>query len=156
MKHWILSLMLLAPLAQAGNGPVINAPLAADGNQALCLAASSDGALEIMLEGSELVERPVPVAGAELLMTDCGGQTLLQVLVDTQQAENLEYAVIDLGVDVNAPLVREEGGMLSLAQYLIQQAVEGRDEAVRGFALEYVQNFRDGEFNPNLYLLSMN
>lgn len=156
MKHWFLTLLLAAPLAQAANAPIINTSDADDSNQALCLAASQDGALETALETSDLALRAVPVAGAEVLMLDCGGQTLLQVMVDTLQAENLEYAVIDLGVDVNAPLVSEEGGMLSLAQFLIQQAVEGHDDAVRGFALEYVQNFRDGEFNPNLYLISMN
>lgn len=122
----------------------------------LCMASSQEGALAELVENQLVPEEGIPLSGAEVLMQDCGGQSLLEALVETQQAENLEYAVIDMGVDVNAPLVREERGLLTLTQFLMQKAAVGRTAEVRAFALEYMQNFRDADFNPNLHRLSMN
>ena len=145
----IAALLSVTGLAQAARDA---APTPLD---ELCLAGSQEGELAEVLEQQLLSEEGVRLSGAEVLMRDCGGQSLLEVLVETQQAENLEYAVIDMGVDVNAPLVREERGLLTLTQFLMQQAAIGRSAEVRAFALEYMKNFRDGEFNPNLYSLSM-
>ena len=36
------------------------------------------------------------------------------MLLDGRQAENLEYAVIDLGLDVRAPLVAEDGTIVPI------------------------------------------
>lgn len=150
MKNLLIPVLLAsASLAQATTSTHAQ-PL-----DQICLAGTSEGALGVVMEQQADLDAH-PVTGAEVLLRDCGGQTLLQVLLETQQAENLEYAVIDMGVDVNAPLVREEGGLLTLTQYLMQQAAVGRTAETRAFALEYMQNFRDGDFNPNLYTLSMN
>ena len=150
MKAVLLAVLLSAAgLAQAARD---TAPTPLD---ELCLAGSQEGELAQVVEQRLIAEEGVRLTGAEVLMRDCGDQTLLQVLVETLQAENLEYAVIDMGVDVHAPLVREERGLLTLTQFLMQQAAIGRSAEVRAFAMEYLQNFRDADFNPNLYTLSM-
>ena len=121
----------------------------------ICAAAAEEAQLEVALTELAAGEEMVVSRGDALLLMRCGDRSLLQVMLDGRQAENLEYAVIDLGVDVRAPMVAQEGGALDLTQYLLQQAVANGSEEVRQFALEYFRNFRDGEFNPNLYLLSM-
>ena len=150
MRAFLVSVLFLAAATAQAARDVTPTQL-----DELCLAGSREGELAAVLEDKLLSEEGVRLSGAEVLTRDCGGQSLLEVLLETQQAENLEYAVIDMGVDIHAPLVREERGLLTLAQYLMQQAAIGRSPEVRAFALEYMKNFRDAEFNPNLYSLSM-
>lgn len=149
--------MRFAALFIIGLFPVIaSASLDSDAQQRLCEAATQEAQLEVALQAMDATEGSMAVAGSSLLFMTCGDKTLLQVMIDERQAENLEYAVIDMGVDVRAPLVPEEGGNLDVTQFLLQQAAINPSEDVRAFALEYFRNFRDGEFNPNLYLVSMN
>lgn len=133
-----------------------NAAIGGEASQRLCQAATEEAQLEVALAGLRAEEAMSAARGSSLLFLSCGEKTLLEVLVEERQAENLEYVIIDMGVDVRAPLVPEEGGKLDVTQYLLQQAADNPSEDVRAFALEYFRNFRDGEFNPNLYLVSMN
>lgn len=149
--------MRLAALFIIGLFPAIaSAGLDSAAQQRLCEAATQEAQLEVALQAMDATEGNSAVAGSSLLFMSCGDKNLLQVMIDERQAENLEYAVIDMGVDVRAPLVPEEGGNLDVTQFLLQQAAINPSEDVRAFALEYFRNFRDGEFNPNLYLVSMN
>jgi len=122
----------------------------------LCAATAEDGALEVVVErlleaGSFSYE-----AAPSLLTLNCNGATLMQRMIDGAQAENLEYAVIDLGVNVNQPLIPVEAGSLTVIQYLMKQAAVARTEMAREFALEYMQDFRNVDFNPNLQLVTLN
>jgi hypothetical protein len=123
--------------------------------QRLCAAAIEDGALAAEIElldsaGGDLL------SADQLLTLDCDGETLLTRMIETTQAENLEYAVIDMGANVNYPFIAQEGGKLTVVQYLIQQAVIAPSVQSREFALDYMQELRDVDFNPNLLSLSMN
>lgn len=146
MRWSVLLLALMPFVAQAGEAPV----------QRLCAAAGSDGALAAEVE-HQIAQGKYPFTHAEQLLTaDCSGKSLLDRLIASQQAENLEYAVIDMGANVNRPLVQEEGGKLTLVQYLIQQSVMAPTPAARAFASDYMAELRDVDFNPNLLSLSMN
>ena len=90
-----------------------------------------------------------------LLNLKCGKVSLIQKLINDSRAENLEFAVIDLGVDVNSPLVPVEAGELSVVQYLMQQAVMAPSDEARQFAMEYMHDFRSVDFNPNLQLVTL-
>lgn len=129
---------------------------AADQDQRLCAAAVSEGALAAEVEMLAAEEGYQLISADELLTLDCQGQTLLTRMIETTQAENLEYAVIDMGANVNHPLIPQEGGKLTVVQYLIQQAVVAPSESSREFAMDYMQELRDVDFNPNLLALSMN
>ncbi|PKM21618.1 MAG: hypothetical protein CVV10_08455 [Gammaproteobacteria bacterium HGW-Gammaproteobacteria-14] len=121
----------------------------------LCAATTEDGALEVVVE--RLLETGAfsYEAAPALLALDCAGATLMQRMIDGAQAENLEYAVIDLGVNVNQPLMPVEAGSLTVIQYLMKQAAVARTEMAREFALEYMQDFRNVDFNPNLQLVTL-
>jgi hypothetical protein len=149
MRFAALFLISLFPaLAQAA--------LAGEASQRLCQAATEEAQLEVALASLAADDAMALARGNSVLFLSCGDRTLLEVMVEARQAENLEYVIIDMGVDVRAPLIPEEGGKLDVTQYLLQQAAVNPSEDVRAFALEYFRNFRDGEFNPNLYLVSMN
>lgn len=145
----LVSALILAPMAaQAGS-------LSAADSRALCRAAVTEGALEVAVESLMNSGRFGYQQAAALLMTDCSGTTLLQQMINHVQAENLEFAVIDLGVDVNKPMVPVEAGELTLVQYLMQQAVLAPSAAAREFAMEYMQDLRSVDFNPNLQLVTL-
>ena len=121
----------------------------------LCQAAGRDGSLELVVEAlMDAGEFRYDMAPA-LLNLQCGDVSLIQKLVNDSRAENLEFAVIDLGVDVNRPLVPVEAGQLSVVQYLMQQAVMAPSLEAREFAMEYMHDLRSVDFNPNLQLVTL-
>lgn len=140
--------VLLASAAQAEL-------ISAEADRQLCQAASRDGSLELAVEVlMDAGQFRYDMAPA-LLNLQCGGSSLIQQLVNDSRAENLEYAVIDLGVDVNSPLVPVEAGQLSVVQFLMQQAVMAPSDEAREFAMEYMHDFRSVDFNPNLQLVTL-
>lgn len=121
----------------------------------LCQAANRDGSLELAVEAMmDSGQFRYDMAPA-LLNLRCGEVSLIQKLINNARAENLEYAVIDLGVDVNSPLVPVEAGQLSVVQYLMQQAVMAPSAEAREFAMEYMHDLRSVDFNPNLQLVTL-
>lgn len=140
-----------APLLLLVLSPVHAGVVDASTDRALCQAAVTDSALPMKL--NDLIENgKFDFDDARVLLSlDCGGRSLLQAMVEERQAENLVYAVIDLGVDLDEPLVTAgDGSRLSLAQWLERQAAEHGDAGVRDFAASYLERFRDESFNPNL------
>lgn len=131
------------------------APVSGADGKALCQAAAQDGALEVTVDSLMASGRFDYDMAPQLLTLDCGGVSLIQALINLSLAENLEFAVIDLGVDVNHPLVPVEAGELSVVQYLMQQAVLAPSPEARQFAMEYMQDFRSVDFNPNLQLVTL-
>lgn len=130
--------------------------LAMGQQERLCAAAIEDGALAAEVELLASAGEYELVVADRLLTLDCGGKTLLTRMIETTQAENLEYAVIDMGANVHQPLIAQEGGKLTVVQYLIQQAIVAPSLQSREFAMDYMQELRDVDFNPNLLSLSMN
>lgn len=121
----------------------------------LCQAAGRDGSLELAVEAlMDAGQFRYDMAPA-LLNLQCGKVSLIQMLINGARAENLEFAVIDLGIDVNSPLIPVEAGQLSVAQYLMQQAVMAPSVETREFATEYMHDFRSVDFNPNLQLVTL-
>lgn len=148
MRWTALFAMLITSMAWGGSAGVADR---------LCAAALVEGRLAAEIE--QLAESGrYPFQRAEDLLTlPCHGQqTLLSVLVHATQAENLEYAVIDMGANVDLPLIQQEGGKLTLVQYLLQQAGLAGSPEVRAFAMDYMRELRDVDFNPNLIWISMN
>ena len=121
----------------------------------LCQSAGNAGALELTVDELMVAGLFDYSMAPQLLTLDCNGVTLIQRMIDQAQAENLEFAVIDLGVNVNRPLVPVEAGRLSVVQYLMRQAVVAASEEAREFSLEYMDNFRSVDFNPNLQLVTL-
>lgn len=120
--------------------------------RALCLAAAQDSALgpqfEVLLDRGVLDYADVP----QVLNMPCeAGRSLMQTIVSGLHAENLEYVVIDLGLDPEAPLLEMASERLTLQQFLQRTATRG-EPAVQRFARDYLRDFRDAEFNPNLVL----
>ncbi|MEE4250939.1 MAG: hypothetical protein V2I38_10140 [Alcanivoracaceae bacterium] len=131
------------------------AAVSVEDGQALCRAAAQDGALEVTVDTLMDSGRFDYDMAPQLLTLDCGGVTLIQTLINQAGAENLEFAVIDLGVDVNRPLVPVEAGELTVVQYLMQQAVLAPNPEARQFAMEYMRDLRSVDFNPNLQLVTL-
>ena len=123
-------------------------------NDRLCQAAQTEGALAVEIEAMADAGVALP-SGESILMLACGEVSLLDRLIAGQYAENLEYVVIDMGTDVNRPLVPQEGGKLTVMQYLIQRSVVASSDEARAFAADYMHELRDVDFNPNLLSLSM-
>ncbi|MBQ0753556.1 MAG: hypothetical protein KBT87_02745 [Gammaproteobacteria bacterium] len=146
MRWSVVVLTLIPTLAFAAAGQ----------EQRLCAAAIEDGALAAEVELLASTGEYQLASADQLLTLDCDGETLLTRMIETTQAENLEYAVIDMGANVNHPLIAQEGGKLTVVQYLIQQAVVAPSVESREFAMDYMQELRDVDFNPNLLSLSMN
>lgn len=150
-KLFIVATLIFAAIpwfAQAA--PLSNADAAA-----LCQATGNSGALEVTVDQLMAEGRFDYSMAPQLLTLDCNGVTLIQQMINQAQAENLEFAVIDLGVNVNRPLVPVEAGRLSVVQYLMRQAVVAASEEAREFSLEYMDNFRSVDFNPNLQLVTL-
>lgn len=146
----LVTTLLLCATA-AGAGAEVHPVLA----RALCGAAAQDSALgpqfEVLLERGLLSYADVP----QVLNMPCTGEaSLMQVLVSGRHAENLEYVVIDLGLDPEQPLLRRGDELLSLHEFLRRTTTDG-EPAVRRFASDYLRDFRDAEFNPNLVLSAL-
>lgn len=149
MRWKLLLVSLLAPAVASA------ASLQSVDSAPVCDAAANEGALAVEIE--RMAEQgTLPADRAEILALECSaGKTLLDVLIEGMQAENLEYAVIDLGVDVNQPLLQEAGGKLTVMQYLLRQAGIASDPQVRAFAIDYMKELGDVDFNPNQLLVSL-
>lgn len=146
--RWSILLISLLPVISSAAGMDI---------KRLCASAEIEGALAAEVE--QLVgDGQYPFQSAEQLLTaDCDGSLLLSRMIETTQAENFEYAIIDMGANVNDPVIQQEGGKLSIMQYLLQQVVIASSEQSREFAMDYMYELRDVDFNPNLLRsLSMN
>ncbi|EKF75303.1 hypothetical protein A11A3_04965 [Alcanivorax hongdengensis A-11-3] len=118
----------------------------------LCLAAGQDSALGVLVD--QLIEEGrMPLkSGEELLSLPCGGnQSLLSRVVDQHQAENLEYAVIDMGLSLKRSHVLLQGQDLPLGQAMQRLAEQG-DGETRAFVSDYLDSLADEDFNPNLRL----
>lgn len=142
--RWFAPLLLLMTL------PAQAELLDTTTDRAICQAAVTDSALpnrinDLMEEGRFRFDDT-----GELLSLQCEGRSLIQAMLEEQQAENLEYAVIDLGVDLNQPMIRTDAGARSLVDWLDHQAKHHRDGSVREFAAYYLKRFRDESYNPNL------
>ena len=123
--------------------------------RALCLAAAQDSALgpqfEVLLDRGVLDYADVP----QVLNLPCeNGRNLMQTIVSGLHAENLEYVVIDLGLDPDVPLLAMAGERLTLQQFLQRTVAQG-EPAVQRFASDYLRDFRDAEFNPNLVISAL-
>lgn len=143
-----LPVILLAALLTVGHAsaelpPVIEA--------ALCDAAAQESAVpaqfDALLEGGLLEFDQVE----HVITLRCDGQrSMLELLVQERRAENLEYLVVDMGLDIHRPLSIADR-QVSLKEYLTEQVAAG-SAPVREFASEYLELFADKDFNPGLWL----
>jgi hypothetical protein len=150
MRAVAILLFLFVPL-------LANAGITADQRASLCQAASQDSALGPLVD-TLIAQKAFTYAEAgSLLSLDCGkGDFILGMLVKQQRAENLEYAVIDLGLNVDAPVVSHNGKHFSISQYL-QSIASQKGQLSATFAAGYLKDFHDPSFNPNLMMkVSMN
>lgn len=116
----------------------------------LCQAASKDSAFGALVD--QLIEtgEVQMTAGESLLSISCqDGQTVLSHMIQGRQAENLEYAVIDMGLSLSASRVRLNGQTLSLGDALSRLGA-GSDTATQNFVESYLDDLADEDFNPNL------
>ena len=118
----------------------------------LCQAAGEDSAFGVLVDG--FIERGELAlsGGEELLSLQCGqGQTVLSRMVLSRQAENLEYAVIDMGLSLSSSRVELNGQTLLLSDAMQVLAAQG-DAETRDFVETYLSDLADEDFNPNLML----
>lgn len=139
-----------APLLLLMTAPVQAALIDASTDQTLCQAAVTESALPNRINDLMDSGRFDFADAGPLLSLECGDRTLLQAMVEERKAENLEYAVIDLGLDLNAPVIRADGATQSLVEWLDRQADSHANAEVRAFAASYLERFRDESYNPNL------
>ncbi len=139
----VFFVVLLLPLAAAAELVDKNT------DRQLCQAAQLDSGLPATVNTLLQEERMEFADAPRLLEMDCNGRTLLRTLVDERQAENLEYAVIDLGVSPDTRIDTQVGTM-TLSAWLKHQGQEHDNPRVREFARTYRDRFRDASFNPNL------
>tara|TARA_B100000676_G_scaffold307704_2_gene366797 strand:+ start:3272 stop:3718 length:447 start_codon:yes stop_codon:yes gene_type:complete len=119
-------------------------------SERLCQAASQESAfgalVDDLIETGELAQ----TSGEEVLSLACqDGRSVLEKMVVTRQAENLEYAVIDLGLNLNASRVLLHGQTLPLKDALRRLGEQG-DSEVADFVQGYLNDLADEDFNPNL------
>lgn len=131
------------------SGPAWAGPTEHEKNLMLCHAAVMESALPEAVDELLEANRFRFDDAADMLALDCNGRTLLRAMVEERQAENLEYAVIDLGLPLDTPLALPEGRQ-SLIEWLDRQAGGHDNPAVRDFAGAYLRRFQDESFNPNL------
>ena len=139
----VFFVVLLLPLAAAAELVDKNT------DRQLCQAAQLDSGLPATVNTLLQEERMEFADAPRLLEMDCNGRTLLRTLVDERQAENLEYAVIDLGVSPDTR-IDTQAGTMTLSAWLKHQGQEHDNPRVREFARTYRDRFRDASFNPNL------
>ncbi len=138
-------LLILAPLVGQA------ATLSQSTQKQLCTAATQTDAFGLTVE-QLLSEGTIQYtdAGAVLSAT-CGDSFVLSEMVKARQAENLEYAVIDMGVNVDAPILSHQGKNFSVSDYLTKVASNKAADSAK-FAANYLQDFHNPAFNPNLLL----
>lgn len=118
----------------------------------LCLAAGEDSAFGVLVDGFIERDKLALSGGEELLSLQCGqDDTVLSRMVLTHQAENLEYAVIDMGLSLSASRVELDGESMVLSDAMKALADRG-DAETREFVERYLSDLADEDFNPNLLL----
>lgn len=118
----------------------------------LCMAAGEDSAFGVLVDGFIERDEMAFSSGEELLSLSCGnGQTVLSRMVLSHQAENLEYAVIDMGLNLTSSRVELNGESLVLADAM-KALASNSDAETQAFVEAYLADFSDEEFNPNLML----
>ncbi|MDX1803630.1 MAG: hypothetical protein R3292_06080 [Alcanivorax sp.] len=116
----------------------------------LCSAASQDSAFGVLVDGLIESGKVSLQAGEALLSQPCGGQqTVLSRMVNQRQAENLEYAVIDLGLNLKTAHVELQGQQMLLGDALVRLGQQG-DSQTQAFVSDYLDSLEDKDFNPNL------
>ena len=144
MRNLVLVLAALLAL------PVHAAQISPSTADRLCAAAARDSAFGVVMD--ELIESGelALTAGEDVLSLSCtGGSSVLGIMVTDLQAENLEYAVIDLGLSLTQSRVNLAGQTLTLKEALSQLAAQGGAET-RDFVQSYLNDLTDEDFNPNL------
>ena len=141
--RWMSVVVLLLPLAATAE--LVDKST----DRQLCQAVLLDSALPETVNTLMQEQRFEFADAPALLELDCNGRSLLQILVEERQAENLEYAVIDLGVSPDTR-IETQAGTLTLSAWLKHQGQEHDDPQVREFARTYRDRFRDASFNPTL------
>lgn len=118
----------------------------------LCHAAGQDSALGGLVDSLIEADKFSLASGEELLSLQCGdGETVLSRMVMTRQAENLEYAVIDMGLSLSASQVALNGETMVLSDAMQALAAKA-DAETRDFVEGYLTDLADEDFNPNLML----
>ncbi len=118
----------------------------------LCQAASEDSAFGVLVDGFIERDEIALTGGEQLLSVQCAdGQSVLSRMVLARQAENLEYAVIDMGLSLSETRVELNGKTLVLAEAMKVLAEQG-DAETRRFVDAYLSDLADEDFNPNLLL----
>ena len=117
---------------------------------AICSAAQKESALpgqmDPLLEGGMLDHDQ----SAGLLSMECAdGRSLIEIMVDGMQAENLEYMVVDLNLDPAARNLELDGERLSVNDVLRERADRG-EPRVAQFARDYLEWLGDERFNPSM------
>jgi hypothetical protein len=140
-----LSFALLAVLVLP-----VQAQISSGMSERLCLAASQESAFGALVDDLIESDELAMTSGEQVLSLSCqDGSTVLEKMVLTRQAENLEYAVIDLGLNLTASQVALHGQTLPLKEAL-QRLGEQGDSAVQDFVQSYLSDLADEDFNPNL------
>ncbi|MEQ3723763.1 hypothetical protein [Alcanivorax sp.] len=116
----------------------------------LCQAASQDSAFGVLVDQMIETGEVQMTAGESLLSVTCqDGGSVLSHMVKGRQAENLEYAVIDLGLSLSVSRVSLNGQTVSLGEALARLGADS-DTATRDFVDSYLDDLADEDFNPNL------
>lgn len=141
--RWILVFALMMPLLVRGG--VVDTRT----DQRLCQAARMNSGLPNLVNQLFQQDRMEFSDAPAMLELQCGQRSLMRILLEQRRAENLEYAVIDLGVSLDQPLKTDHGEM-TLRDWLAYQSRENGDARVREFAESYLRRFQNASFNPNL------
>ncbi|MED5389253.1 MAG: hypothetical protein VX793_10405 [Pseudomonadota bacterium] len=143
MRYTFMALLFAMALPA---GAQINAGM----SERLCQAASEESAFGVLVDDLIETGELALTSGEEVLSLDCrDGRSVLETMVIDRQAENLEYAVIDLGLNLSASTVMLHGRTLSLKAALKQLGEQGNGD-VREFVQSYLSDLADEDFNPNL------
>ncbi len=120
-------------------------------SDALCKVAAKDGELPVQID--VLIDSGlVGYSQASAIMAlPCGDRSLLEVMVDGQAADNLEYMVVDMGVSTDRALVLFGDRRVSVNEMLEVKSKTGGLEQ-RLFASEYRVLLADEDFNPSVFL----
>lgn len=140
-----LSFVLCAVLALPAH-----AQISTGMSERLCMAAEQESAFGALLDDLIESDKLALTSGEQVLSLSCqDGSSVLEKMVLARQAENLEYAVIDLGLNLTASRVALRGQTLLLKEAL-QRLGEQGDSDVQDFVQGYLSDLADEDFNPNL------
>ncbi len=116
-----LSFVLFAVLALPAH-----AQISSGMSERLCLAASQESAFGALVDDLIESDELALTSGEQVLSLSCqDGSSVLEKMVLARQAENLEYAVIDLGLNLTASRVALHGQTLPLKEALQRLGEQG-------------------------------